>query len=171
MACHPTVLSLYTVYRGSGAYQISLAARAGFVALLPGLAMTDLNNAAEQNTRRLSGSEQRQKQCRVTFRMTQGEYEAVAEAAMDSGMTMGTFIRNRALGVAQTRPRRRPSVELETIARLQAEMNRVGSNIHQILKRVNFGETPLADEFRAALAGYREVIACILAVLGRKGAT
>jgi hypothetical protein len=83
---------------------------------------------------------------------------------------LGSFIRARVLNVHHTRAQRRPSVELETIARLHAEMNRVGSNIHQILKRVNFGETPIAHEFHEALDGYREVIDAILVTLGRKKA-
>jgi hypothetical protein len=134
--------------------------------LLPGLAMTKTSDPSPKKARR---SEARKTQRRITFRMTPDDYESVARA-MDSGLTLGTFIRMRALGVTQTPPRRRPSVDLETIARLQAEMNRVGSNLHQILKRVNFGETPLAHEFHDALAGYREVIDAILAALGRKRA-
>lgn len=46
-------------------------------------------------------------------------------------------------------------------------MNKVGSNIHQLLRRVNFGETPAGDEIREAFQGYRQVIAGILAALGR----
>lgn len=120
--------------------------------------------------RRGSGSEQRRKQRRMTFRLSPDEYAQLDASARDAGLTLGSFIRARTLGIAQTQPRRRPSVEAESLARLQAEMNRVGSNIHQILKRVNFGETPLAYEFQEALAGYREVIDAILAALGRKRA-
>ena len=46
-------------------------------------------------------------------------------------------------------------------------MNRVGSNIHQLLKHIRFGGTPAGDEVTAAFAGYREVIAAILETLGR----
>jgi hypothetical protein len=95
--------------------------------------------------RRRRGSEQRRRSNRITFRA-------------------------RTLNVHHTAARRRPPVEVETIARLHAEMNRVRSNIHQILKRVNFGETPLAHEFHDALDGYREVIDAILVTLGRKKA-
>jgi uncharacterized protein (DUF1778 family) len=119
---------------------------------------------------RKSGSEQRQKRRRIIFRVTAEEYDSLETAARGAGLTLGSFIRTRMLTATQTRQRRRPSVEVEALARLQAEMNRVGSNIHQILKRVNFGETPLAHEFHDALAGYREVIDAILAALGRKRA-
>jgi hypothetical protein len=119
---------------------------------------------------RKSGSEQRQKQRRIIFRVTAEEYDALESAARGAGLTLGSFIRTRMLTAIQTRQPRRPSIEVEALARLQAEMNRVGSNIHQILKRVNFGETPLAHEFHGALAGYREVIDAILSALGRKRA-
>jgi len=119
---------------------------------------------------RKSGSENRKMLRRVTFRLTHEEYALLEAAARDAGLTLGSFIRVRALGMAQTRQWRRPSFELETIARLHAEMNRVGSNIHQILKRMNFGELVLAHEYREALAGYREVIDAILEALGRRRA-
>jgi hypothetical protein len=119
---------------------------------------------------RKSGSEMRQRQRRMTFRLSAEEYENLDAAARDAGLTLGSYIRAKTVGIAHTGARRRPSLELETIARLQGEMNRVGSNIHQILKRVNFGETPLAYEFEDALRGYREVIEAILAALGRRRA-
>ena len=70
------------------------------------------------------------------------------------------------LAAPKTQSRRRPSIEVQAITRLQGEMNRVGGNIHQILKRVNFGETPIAEEFSQALKGDRQVIATILETLG-----
>jgi hypothetical protein len=116
---------------------------------------------------RKSGSEQRQKERRITFRMSPQEYATLEEAAGSAGLTLGSYIRSNVLEAPQTRQRRRPSVEVMAVTRLQGEMNRVGSNIHQILKRVNFGETPVAEEFHEALSGYREVIAAILETLGR----
>jgi hypothetical protein len=117
---------------------------------------------------RRSGSEQRKKQRRITFRLTDGEYGAVQVAADRAGVTLGTHVRDRVLSSPETRRRPRPTVEVQAVTRLQGEMNRVGGNIHQILKRVNFGETPLAHEFHEALAGYKEVIESILTVLGRR---
>ena len=130
--------------------------------------MASENEKAVEKTTRRSGSERRQKCRRITFRLTPDEYENLSASAREAGLTTGSFIRARTLVIAQTRSRRRPPVDLERIARLHAEMNRVGSNIHQILKRVNFGDTPLKEEFHDALAGYREVIDAILVALGRK---
>jgi hypothetical protein len=111
--------------------------------------------------------EQRQKQRRITFRLSPEEYRNLETAATGAGLTMGTYIRGQVLDAPTTGRRRRPSVEVQAITRLQGEMNRIGGNIHQILKRVNFGETPLAYEFHEALTGYREVIGAIMSALGR----
>jgi hypothetical protein len=117
---------------------------------------------------RNSGSENRQKHRRITFRLTAAEYGALQVAADRAGVTLGTYIRDCVLNSPETRRRPRPSVEVQAVTRLQGEMNRVGGNIHQILKRVNFGETPMTHEFREALAGYQQVIESILTVLGRR---
>ena len=116
---------------------------------------------------RKSGSEQRQKQRRITFRLAPEEYASIESAANDAGVTIGTYIRGAVLMAPQTRRRRRPPIEVEAVAKLQAAMNRVGGNIHQLVRRANFGEMPFAHEYHEALDGYKEVIAAILTTLGR----
>jgi uncharacterized protein (DUF1778 family) len=122
---------------------------------------------AETPKRRRSGSEKRARGGLISFRVAPQERAALDEAAARAGLSLGSYIRTVVIAAPRTRSTRRPSVEVQAVTRLQAEMNRVGGNIHQILRRVNFGETPVAAEFREALTGYREVIAAILAVLGR----
>ncbi len=114
------------------------------------------------------GSETRQKQHRVTVRLADSERAELVAAAERAGQTLGTYIRSRVLIEPVTRAQRRPSVEVQTLTRLQGEMNKVGSNIHQMLRRINFGDTPAGDEIRGAFTGYREVVAAILATLGRR---
>lgn len=114
-----------------------------------------------------SGTETRQKQHRITFRLSESEYAELETAASAVGLTLGTYIRSRVLTAPATRARRRPPVEVFALAKLQGQMNKVGSNIYQLLRYVNFGGLPEGDEIRAAFAGYREVIAAILATLGR----
>jgi hypothetical protein len=134
------------------------------------MTVSDIKATPEKLARHRRGSEQRRRASLVAFRASPEEKAELEASAQNAGLTLGSFIRARVLNVHHTSARRRPSVELETIARLHAEMNRVGGNIHQILKRVNFGETPLAHEFHEALDGYREVIDAILVTLGRKKA-
>jgi len=51
------------------------------------------------------------------------------------------------------------------LAKLLGEMNKVGSNIAQLVKRVNFGETLLGNEIREAFTGYQETVAAIVNAL------
>jgi hypothetical protein len=114
-----------------------------------------------------SGSEARQKQRRITFRLNDQEKATVEQDAVDAGVTTGTYIRDRLLKAPQTRRRRRPSVEVQTLAALLGQLRKAGSNIHQILKRVNFGDTPAGTEIRGTAKDCDEAAAAILEVLGR----
>jgi hypothetical protein len=130
--------------------------------LQKGLPMDD-----DAKLRRRSGSETRQKQHRITVRYNAAEFAELEEAAEAQGLTVGSYVRSRTLAAPATRSRRRPTVEVAEITRLQGALNRIGTNIHGLLKDVRFGGTPGADEARAAFAGYREAIAAVLAALGR----
>ena len=122
---------------------------------------------AEPARRKRRGSETRQKELRVSIRVNADEYAEIAQAADREGQTLASYARKRLLATPIERKHRRPTVEIQSITRLQGEMNRVGSNIHQLLKHIRFGGTPAGDEVIAAFAGYREVIAAILAALNR----
>jgi hypothetical protein len=117
--------------------------------------------------RNRSGSEVRQKDERVTVRYTQAERSEVQAAAVTVGLTEGAYIRVQTLSKPKIPARRRPTVELVAVARLQGELNRIGGNIHQLLKDVRFGGTPGAQDVRAALGGYEEAIEAIKAFFGR----
>lgn len=131
------------------------------------LAITEREEGAAIAAAPKARSESRQKQVRVTVRLTAAEYAELEEAAARESVSIGGYMRSRALSAPTTRAGRRPSLDAQALARLQGEMNRVGSNIHQLLKHIRFGGTPAGDEVVAAFAGYREVIAAILETLGR----
>jgi hypothetical protein len=110
-----------------------------------------------------SGSETRKRGHVLSVRLSAEEYAELEAEAKRTGHTVGAYVRGR---ITKRAPKR-PIGEVQVITRLQGEMNKVGSNIHQLLKLVRFGETPTGDEIRAAFTGYREVIAAILVTLGR----
>ncbi len=122
---------------------------------------TDDSNAPRR------GSEKRKRGRSVSFRMDDAEYAELVAAAEAAGQTLGTFIRSRVLAAPTTGARRRVSVELHAVGRLLAEVNRLGGNVHQLLKYVNFGHLPDVPEIRQAFAGCREIVIGCLAVLGR----
>lgn len=121
-------------------------------------------------TRHRRGSETRQKQHRITFRLSEGEHAQLLAAAEREALTIGSYIRSRCLATPTTRAQRRPTIEVQTLASLHGEINKIGSNIHQVLKRINFGETPEGREVHEAFTGCREIIAAIRAAMGREAA-
>ena len=141
-----------------------MSAEAG---MMPG----DENKAVKPLSHRpkKSGSATRQKQNVVTFRVTAEERRELETAALTAGLTTGSYIRQTLLKTVRTGKRRRPLADAAALPRLLGELNRIGGNINQITRRVNFGETPLAGEFRQALAGHVEIIAAIRAALGLAG--
>ena len=115
-----------------------------------------------------SGSENRQKQRRITFRVTADDYAKLEKSSAGIGLSLASHVRETVLNVPETRSRRRPLADMAALSRLYAGLNRIGGNINQITRRVNFGETPVAAEFSEALAGIRETMAAIRAAMGLK---
>ena len=68
--------------------------------------------------KRKSGSENRKRQPRVTFRMTPEERDELEKAATGAGLTVASYVRDVVLSAPKTKQRRRPSVEVEALARL-----------------------------------------------------
>ncbi len=116
--------------------------------------------------RRRSGSETRQKERRISLRVTGDEYAKVEAAATGAGLTLASYARLSLVDAPRTRTRRRPLVDVAALSKLLGELNRIGGNIHQILRRVNFGDTPVAHEFHEALQGHREIISEIRRAMG-----
>lgn len=117
--------------------------------------------------RRKSGSETRQMQKRTTTRWSGAEYDELEKAADAAGLTVGSYIRECILKAPTTRKRRRPSVEVKTLAAILAQLRKMGSNVHQTLKHLNFGETVLRDEFQDSLKSIDQAAGLVMKELGR----
>jgi hypothetical protein len=122
--------------------------------------------AAKPHARR--GTETRQKQHRTTVRWNPDDHAELMARAERAGQSVGTYIRSRCLDAPTTGTRRRPSVDLLAITRLLGQVNRIGGNLHQLVRHLNFGGVLEPGEVRAALRGYDEVVAAIMAALGRQ---
>ncbi len=101
-------------------------------------------------------SEQRQKGRIVPFRVSDDEHAELTRLADRAGLTLGSYIRSRSLETPTTRTRRRPTVEVEAVKALLGQVGKVGGNLHQLLKRINFGDTPLTADLHATLAEIRQ---------------
>ena len=67
-----------------------------------------------------------------------------------------------------TQPRHRPSIDDILLVKIQRELNRIGGNIHQLLKHVNFGHIiDSQGEISAAFAGFREGVNILRELRGR----
>lgn len=108
-------------------------------------------------TPRRSGSETRQKQRRCTFRMSSDEYQQLEALAERDGLTIGSYVRSRVLAAPTTRAIRRPVVEVKILTSMLAELHKIGSNINQIARRVNYGDTPLSTELESTFAACRQI--------------
>mgnify|MGYP000900399662 FL=1 len=101
-------------------------------------------------------SETRQRKDRVTVRLTEDERRLLEAAAEEAGLSIGAFIRARALGDAGERFKKRPPADRAELTRLLAQLGKVGSNLNQMARRINSGERvgiPHLDKALEAAAG------------------
>jgi hypothetical protein len=112
-------------------------------------------------------SETRLRQRPITFWVPDPEAEELIAAAELAGRSLGSYIRSRLFTPPQTAPRERQALDVALTA-LRADMERVGRDIHELLRWVRFGHSPLAEEFRAAFADYRKVARAIRQALRGK---
>jgi len=117
--------------------------------------------------RKRSGSETRKRSLPpFPLRLGPDERATLEAAAEQEGLSIGGYIRSRALAVPTTRARRRASVDVLALAKALALVNKMGGNLHQLVRRLNFGGIPYPDEVRSALRGYEQMVAAIMAALG-----
>lgn len=115
-----------------------------------------------------TGSEKRLRPGIVGFRVTDAEREELEAAADKAGLTLGSYIRSCVLSAPQTRAVRRPPIEKALLAQLLGQIGKVGGNIHQIVKHLNFGEGVDRAQLRSALTSFEEAVAAIMEAMGRK---
>ena len=73
----------------------------------------------------------------VQLRADDAERAELEARAGASGLSIGAYLRASGLGDAGPRSRPRPPVEREMLARTNADLNRVGSNLNQIARTLN----------------------------------
>lgn len=121
-----------------------------------------------RRTKKRSGSGTRKRSLVVRFRATEDERAAIATDAERAGLTVGSYIRTRLLTAPETRATRRLTVERRLLAQLLGQLGRVGGNMHQITKHLNFGERITHAELQTALAEFRDAAHAIMQTLGKR---
>ena len=110
-------------------------------------------SGAGQGTKR---SEHRQKGRVVPFRVSSEEYSELTSLAARAGLTLGSYVRSRALQTPTTRARRKPAIEQVTVSHLIGELGRVKNNLNQLARKANSGNF-ITQEILAALAVIQEI--------------
>ena len=110
-----------------------------------------------------SGSETRQRDRIYTVRFTQKEAAIVRRKAIEHGQSVAALVRSSLLHI-----RLQPSrIDRQEVARLLAELGKIGSNVNQIAYHLNAGRPPerVHDSIELALRDLAELrIACLQAI-------
>lgn len=114
-----------------------------------------------------SGSDKRQRNKRINFRVFDDEFNEIAAKVDRSGLTFGAFMRAAALGNPGPRAQRRPPADHRALRQILGEIGRIGNNINQIARAINSGDGPNVPELREALAAYIKIRNAILDALGK----
>ena len=117
-----------------------------------------------------SGSETRKRSPIIPFRVTDDERAQIESAAQRAGLTVGSYVRSRALEKPTTRAVRRPPVETAQLAQLLGMLGAAGGRIQSIFETQP--ELPVIHEAEAreTLAVFRDAAAAILHTLGKRPA-
>jgi hypothetical protein len=119
---------------------------------------------------RRSGSETRQRSAPVSVRFLPAERDVVETNARTVGLSVASFLRACALGSPGPRARRAPPINAEALAHATAALNKAGSNLNQIARKLNAGGANImAREYLAVLMDVRAALDRILDIVGRKG--
>jgi hypothetical protein len=92
--------------------------------------------------RRRSGSEKRQRSTGIRVRVTPGQQEQLKADAAAAGMSVAAYLLSGRLGDdAAPGPRRwrrhLPAISVQALARNNAELNKIGSNLNQAVHALN----------------------------------
>jgi hypothetical protein len=104
----------------------------------------------------------------ITFWVPAAEADDLIAAAELEGRSLGSYIRARLFVSTAAPSPTGPALDMAMLTRLQGPMDRAAADLHELLRWVKSGHSPLAEEFRAALADCRTAAASIRQALSRK---
>ena len=102
----------------------------------------------------------------VAVRCNDTEHRALTVRAEAAGLSVGAYLRTVVVGTAGPRAVRRAPVERVELARLLAELGKVGSNVNQLAHQANAGRFPVGDQLAAAIADVQAMRTALMKALG-----
>jgi len=127
-----------------------------------------MSEAPKKPKAKRSGSETRQRSKRLTIRLTADEYAEIEAAADRAGLAIGSHGRAMLLTGRAPRAVRTPPVDRAALAQNLGLLGRVGSNVNQISRALNFGEQHDEAALANALRQIGEMRNVLMAALGRE---
>jgi Bacterial mobilisation protein (MobC) len=104
----------------------------------------------------------------IAVRCSAEEYAAITKKAEHAGLSIGAFLRAQALGTPGPRAVRRPPVEKQELARILAQLGKIGSNVNQLTHAFNkTGAVPGFAELVAIRREIAEMSVAVMKALGR----
>lgn len=97
-----------------------------------------------------TGTEKRQRQRVISFRVDPAEYDRIKAEADRAGVTVGTFARDMLIGAHAPRRVRRPPAEKAELARILGAVGKIGSNVNQLAAKANVGVLRVLDPMALA---------------------
>ncbi len=119
-------------------------------------------------TKKRSGSETRKRAPIIGFRATDEERNHIQAAAERAGLTVGSYVRSRALAKPTTRAVRRPPIETTQLSQLLGLLGEAGGAIRKITLDDTRAEATANAELVVALALFQEAARSIIAALGKR---
>jgi len=110
-----------------------------------------------------SGSERRQRSRTFTLRLSPQEAETIRHRAVEHGQTAAALVRSALLHIRLPHSR----IDRRELARVLAELGKIGSNVNQIAYHLNAGRPPyrVHDALELALRDLAELrLACLQAI-------
>jgi uncharacterized protein (DUF1778 family) len=115
-----------------------------------------------------SGSETRKRGPKINFRVSESGLAKIQAAAERAGLTVGSYVRSRALRNPTTRAVRRPPLATAQLAQLLGLLGAAGGELQRIASRLAGGEAPKGTDIDAALTEFRAAAASIQQALGKR---
>jgi hypothetical protein len=114
-----------------------------------------------------TGTETRQRGYPRSIRFNAEENQRIEAMEQRSGLNFAALVRHALFGVEPPRASRRPSIELETAARVLAALGKIGSNVNQLAHYAHLGKFH-SEEIDMALRDLAELRTACLKALGQE---
>jgi hypothetical protein len=118
-------------------------------------------------------SSQRRLAASLRVRLSPDDASQIAAKAQAAEVSVSTYIRVATLGYTretggERAPRRQPSNDDVALAKVLAQLGKIGSNLNQLARAANCGDWPSEPELVESARAVRETCGEIMRALGRR---